>query len=423
MAHIEDRWYKTIKHPGGRTERVKSELFGKGLRYRVRYVGPDGRERKKSFPDRAKRDAEAFLVSTESDKLRGAYVDPAAGRITFREYAEEWLRTRSFDESTRESTEIRVRKHILPYFGHRSLASIMPGHVRAWDASLVGKIAVTTRSVVFAHLRTILGAAVDDERIAKNPCSARSVKAPRPAERRVVPWTADQVSAIRSGLASRYRPMVNLGAGCGLRQGEIFGIGVDDLDLDAGWVHVVRQVKRVRSRLVFGLPKNDRDRRVPLPASAVRVLREHLAVVKPVTITLPWEDPFTGDPVAVPLLFTTTRGNALNRATFDGKSWQPAVEAAGIVPTRATGMHALRHFYASVLLDAGESVKTLATYLGHADPGFTLRVYTHLMPAGEERTRRAIDALFGDDAGKVDDGVDGRDGDDGGDVSDDPDAL
>ncbi|WP_347403563.1 hypothetical protein [Solwaraspora sp. WMMD406] len=73
-------------------------------------------------------------------------------------------------------------------------------------------------------------------------------------------------------------------------------------------MHVVRQVKRVRSRLVFGLPKNDRDRRVPLPASAVRVLREHLVVFKPVTITLPWEDPFKGDPVAVPLVFTTTRG-------------------------------------------------------------------------------------------------------------------
>ncbi|WP_370461901.1 tyrosine-type recombinase/integrase [Micromonospora sp. ALFpr18c] len=57
-------------------------------------------------------------------------------------------------------------------------------------------------------------------------------------------------------------------------------------------------------------------------------------------------------------------------------------------------MHALRHFYASSLLDAGESIKALASYLGHADSGFTLRVYTHLMPAGEERTRNAIDDLF-----------------------------
>jgi len=161
-------------------------------------------------------------------------------------------------------------------------------------------------------------------------------------------------------------------------------------------VHVVRQIKLVRSRLVFGLPKNDRDRRVPLPATVVDALREHLDWCKPVEITLPWEDPFSDERATVPVVLTTPRNGAINRATFDAKSWKPALTAAGIVPTRATGMHALRHFYASALLDAGESIKALAAYLGHADPGFTLRVCTHLMPASEERTRRAIDDLFRD---------------------------
>lgn len=395
MAHIDDRWYKTIRHPGGRAERVKTPLFGKGLRYRVRYVGPDGRERAKSFPDRAKREAEAFLVSVESDKLRGTYIDPAAGRVTFAEYAEEWMRTRAFDESSRESTELRVRKHLLPFFGSRALNSIKPGHIREWDRGLVGKLAPGTRSVIFAHLRSILAAAVDDERIAKNPCSARSVSQPRPVERRVVPWKVTEVAAIRAALPERYRPTVDLGAGCGMRQGEVFGLGVDDIDLDAGWVHVVRQLKLVRSRLVFGLPKNDRDRRIPLPTTVGRALREHMKRCPPVHVVLPWEDPASDELVGVDLVLTTPRRNAINRATFDAKTWKPAVTAAGIVPTRATGMHALRHFYASSLLDAGESIKALASYLGHSDAGFTLRVYTHLMPASEERTRRAIDDLFG----------------------------
>lgn len=57
-------------------------------------------------------------------------------------------------------------------------------------------------------------------------------------------------------------------------------------------------------------------------------------------------------------------------------------------------MHALRHYFASVLLDAGESVRSLADYLGHADPGFTLRVYTHLMPASADRARKAVEAAF-----------------------------
>ncbi len=57
-------------------------------------------------------------------------------------------------------------------------------------------------------------------------------------------------------------------------------------------------------------------------------------------------------------------------------------------------MHALRHHYASVLLDAGESIKAVSEYLGHADAGFTLRTYTHLMPASDERTRHAVDEAF-----------------------------
>jgi hypothetical protein len=57
-------------------------------------------------------------------------------------------------------------------------------------------------------------------------------------------------------------------------------------------------------------------------------------------------------------------------------------------------MHALRHFYASVLLDAGENIKALSQYLGHSDPGFTLRVYTHLMPSSESRTRKAVDSMY-----------------------------
>lgn len=61
---------------------------------------------------------------------------------------------------------------------------------------------------------------------------------------------------------------------------------------------------------------------------------------------------------------------------------------------REHGMHALRHFYASVLLDAGESVKALSGYLGHQDAGFTLRTYTHLMPSSEKRTRQAVDDLY-----------------------------
>ncbi|MBZ4017905.1 integrase [Streptomyces purpurogeneiscleroticus] len=73
--------------------------------------------------------------------------------------------------------------------------------------------------------------------------------------------------------------------------------------------------------------------------------------------------------------------------------WKPALAKAGVIPkakSREHGMHALQHFYASVLLDAGESIKALAEYLGHSDPGLTLKVYAHLMPSSRERARKAL---------------------------------
>ncbi|SES34231.1 Phage integrase family protein [Streptomyces qinglanensis] len=90
------------------------------------------------------------------------------------------------------------------------------------------------------------------------------------------------------------------------------------------------------------------------------------------------------------LLFTSPTGNHIWRNVFNTDEWKPALAAAGVTPepklgenyapAREHGMHALRPFYASMLLDAGESIKALADYLGHSDAGLTLRVYAHRMP-------------------------------------------
>jgi integrase len=394
MGHVEDRWFKVIKEAGGATRRVKTERHGTGMRYRVRYIAPDGRERSESFPDRAKRDAEAFLATVEVDKLRGSYIDPAAGRKPFAPFAEAWLRTHRLDESTRQSVEVRVRKHIIPYFGDRPIGAIQPSTVRDWDASLIGKLSVGSRSVAFSHLSSILTAAVDDKLIPSNPCSAKSVSKPQRVLPKVVPWQIETVSGVRAALPSRYRMTVDIGAGCGLRQGEIFGISPDDFDTDGGWLNIRRQVKQVRGRAVFGLPKNDKERQTPLPDSVARSMKAYMADFPAVSVTLPWEDPFRGGPVTVRLLLTSPRGNPIDPDTFNTWSWHKALRKVGITPTRATGMHAMRHFFASSLLDAGESIKAIAEWLGHSDPAFTLRVYTHLMVSSQGRARQAIDNLF-----------------------------
>jgi integrase len=58
-------------------------------------------------------------------------------------------------------------------------------------------------------------------------------------------------------------------------------------------------------------------------------------------------------------------------------------------------MHAARHYYASALLEDGVNIRAVAEYLGHNDPGFTLRVYAHLMPSSEGKARAAVDRALG----------------------------
>jgi integrase len=169
---------------------------------------------------------------------------------------------------------------------------------------------------------------------------------------------------------------------------------LDDVDEQNRVIHVVRQVKLMRSRFVFAPPKHGRVRDVPLPDSVLAALRAHVGQYPPLTMTLPWRTP-DGEPTSARLLTWTRERGALNRNSFNHHVWKPALRKAGVVdPKRGDGFHALRHFYASVLLDGGESIKALSEYLGHADPGFTLRTYTHLMPASAERTRRAVDTVL-----------------------------
>ena len=171
--------------------------------------------------------------------------------------------------------------------------------------------------------------------------------------RTIEPWSLEQVEAVIDALPTRYRALGVVAAGCGLRQGEVFGLRVCDIDFLRRRIHVEQQVKIVRSRLVIDRPKGGKTRTVPLPDTVAVALAEHLR-----------RYPADADE----LVFTSRELKPINRTHFNGYVWKPAVRAAGVDPTRANGMHALRHFYASVLIDAGESVRAVADYLGHCRP-------------------------------------------------------
>ncbi|MGA5220160.1 tyrosine-type recombinase/integrase [Streptomyces cinereoruber] len=404
-GHIQDRWFKTENGPDGKPHRVKSERYGAGLRYRARYIGPDGTEKSKSFPDRQKRLAEKWLAHIESDMSRGQYVDPQASRTTFRQYGEKWLTTQGGDPNTRASMESQLRLHAFPYIGSRPLGSFQPEHIREWLAKLEESgIRGPYARTIYSNARAVLSAAVDDGYLRRNPCSARTVKAPAVERKRIVPWSASRVFAVRDALPERYQAMVDLGAGCGLRQGEILGVAVDALDFDGNVLHVVQQLKLSRSKPVFAPPKGGKLRDVPLPGPVADALRAHLELFPPVEVTLPWGTS-DGPKVTKQLVFAGPMGNHVWRTSLNEEAWKPALVAAGVLPepetkeeryaaAREHGMHALRHFYASALLDGGESIKAVSEYLGHGDPGLTLRVYAHLMPSSQERTRKVLAAVF-----------------------------
>ncbi|MBB5892794.1 tyrosine-type recombinase/integrase [Kutzneria kofuensis] len=376
---------------------VPTALHGKGLRYKVRYIDPNGDERSKSFPDKQKNKAESFLVEVESDKREGKYVDPNAGKITFKAQAENWLLGYSPDAATRQTVRSRLRSQLYPFFGEMPLSSITPAVIRKWLGSLEEQnLGGTYKAVLFEMACSILNSAVDDKRIQANPCKVRSIVRPQRQVRKVVVWSDERFQAVRGGLPERYRVVTSLGAGCGLRQGEILAFSPDDIEEKAHRINVVRQIRVIDRTLVFAPPKRKKERQVPLSSAVRKSIRDHLKAYPAVPVTLPWGKP-SGELVTVNLLLVPESGELYTGDEFGKVIWQPAFKRAGLTyMKRQDGMHAMRHLFASALLSQGVSIKALADYLGHADPGFTLRTYTHLMPSAHDSARAAVDGMLGE---------------------------
>jgi integrase len=392
MAWIEDRWVKTVKAAGGSETKEPSSRHGVGLRWRVRYETPDGIERSRSFA--RKPAADNFLTQVAADLLRGTYRDPDAGKITLRKYSAQWLAMQNMDDTSREAIQFRLG-HILSVLGGKRLDQLAasPPLIQSWLTGL--GLAPSTCRQCLATLSSIFVAAIDEGKVARNPCRAQSVRAPELVKRKVVPLEEADLGALREAMPDRLQAMIDLGARCGLRQGEIFGIALDDIDFLRRNVKVRRQVKLVGGDLVFSLPKRRKTRDVPLPQVAATGLAEHIRLYPPRPVTLPWHEPKArahGKPLRQTLMFTTPlTARAFNRNSFNAGIWKTALRKAGLPATRDNGMHVLRHSYASALLANGVDIRQVAECLGHEDPAFTLNVYAHLMKGGDERVRQAID--------------------------------
>ena len=360
----------------------------------ARWRDPDGKQRKRSFP--RKTDAERFLTTVQHGMLTGAYIDPAAGKTTFESYAELWRAGQVHRPTTTAHVETMLRRHAYPVLGDRPLASIRPSEIQAWvkrlsvgstDPKCTAKVhsscacrkplAAATVGVAHGLVAAVFKSAVRDRKLPGSPCEG--IKLPKKEPSKVKPRATEDVRALADAVPDRYAALVVLAAGTGLRQGEAFGLTVDRVDFLRRTLTVDRQLVLVAGRPPFhGPPKTTASyRTVPLPQVVVEALAEHLRA-------------FPAGPNG--LLFTTPNGEPLRRTMFGATVWRPATRRAGV---EGAVFHELRHYYASLLIRHGESVKVVQARLGHATAAETLDTYSHLWPDSEDRTREAIDAVLG----------------------------
>jgi integrase len=206
--------------------------------WRARYRDPQGREHAHHFERKV--DAERWLVGVEQSKLVGNYIDPNAGKVTFKVYAEEWRKLQVHREGTATSVEQHLRLHIYPSIGDRPLAAIRQSEVQALVKRISKTLAPSTVGVVYSRVSAVFRAAVRDRIIAATPCV--EVKLPKVPPASVLEvLSTDQVKALAAAVPDRYRALVIAHAGLGLRPGELFGLRVDCVDFLRRTVRVEQQ--------------------------------------------------------------------------------------------------------------------------------------------------------------------------------------
>lgn len=392
---IVDRWHKSRpddSEPRCREhDLVPTPHHGRGERWQVRYRDDKGAQRKRNFPKRNGKDpnecAAAFDAKMHEQVNTHTYIDPDAGRITFREYAEQWRKDQLHHRpSTSAQAESRLRLWVYPELGDRPMSSIRRSDVQRVVTLAAVKLAPATVAVVYSYVASVFKAAVADRVIPSSPCV--KVKLPEVQRGRVVPLTTEQVAVIAGRVDRRHRALVLLAAATGMRSGELRGLTVDritpalhlrgDVQPQQAALRVDRQLAAVADREpVFAAVKTPAaDRTVPVGASVARLLAEHLADYGP------------GNGGVV---FHARGGLPIDRSRA-GHIWRAAVDGLGL-PERS-GWHMLRHHHASLLIAAGLSPRAVADRLGHEDVAETLRTYSHLWPSDEERavaaTERAL---------------------------------
>ena len=361
--------------------------------WRGAYRDETGKQHTKSFQRQI--DAKRWVATEEAKVVRGDWVNPAAGKVTFAVFYADWSPRQVWLSSTRENADLAVAGVT---FGDVPLRSIRRSHVEAWVKHMATWLAPTTIDTRFTIVRGVFRAAVADRLIPSDPTIGVVLPRKRKAEAGMSIPTNTDVALLLNAAEPPNRPksrpgftaFVALCAFAGLRRGEALGVQIGDIDFLTRTVRIKRQIQRAKAadiaagkdlvEAVAGItvmirpPKYESERTIYLPDEVVGILSEHIRLHTP-----------TGEPSR--WLFGD--GDKPWHDNLVDYRWRSTRTDAGV----SFKLHELRHYFTSGLIAAGCDVVTVQRAMGHACATTTLSTYAHISPSAEDKTRAAASGM------------------------------
>jgi integrase len=343
-----------------------------------------------------------------TDTERGVVLDDRAARTMLADWWPDYFESvqRRLRPSTVASYDQAWRLRIQPTFGAMEVRRIKPGLIDDWIADLTDRGDSPTKiHQASGVLKRLLDRAVRDDAIASNPMAKRAEPLPRlPKTDRPVLEPAEVYELAEAMKHKDDALLLMVLMFLGLRIGEAFALQRRDINLRNKTVTIKRSVgEDGRGRVVVSETKTGRERTLAMPEEIFRALAAHLKSQVPSSGLIPARES---------LVFPRADGGYRRYGNFRRDSWNPAVrrvndrraandaERAKRIgrPVRATQQlvctpHDLRGTCASLLIDAGASVRDVADYLGHADITTTLALYARVRPGRATDIARRMDDL------------------------------
>jgi integrase len=365
-----------------------------------------GKRRKKFETVRGtKKEAEKLLAQRIHEVNSGKYVEDTP--LTLEDFLWQWLTAHAATEvspATYVQYEQLVRNHIAPKLGKHRVDKITPLQIKTFYAEARksgrkdGQGGLSGATVRHFHilLKQAFKQGIRWRVIRENPCDLLDAPQIGHQDRHPVD-EATLVQLLDAAQGTTIWIPVVLAAGTGMRRGEVCALRWKDVNLKEGELQVRHSLSVTKGKLTLKQPKTDKGLRpIPLPSFLVEALVQHRASQR----------------ARIQQLGSAYEDNDLVVERGNGKYLYPDQISHGFRDlTRQLGIkmrfHDLRHTHATLLIKYGENIKVVSERLGHAGPGVTLAVYTHIDQEQHRGAADRIDALVrgAEQKGKDGDGL------------------